>query len=100
MLMKMLGFPHRSSGKKSEAILLPIAVAHRNAYNNASGGAGSRTSLAFTEQQNCCQTVIHGLSPFTHYEIKVGALNIAGSGPLSPTFTVKTAEEGKEERKI
>lgn len=45
-------------------------------------------------EHDCCETVIYGLKAYTHYEIRVAASNVAGDGPLSMPFTVKTAEAG------
>ncbi|XP_035704830.1 Down syndrome cell adhesion molecule-like protein Dscam2 isoform X2 [Folsomia candida] len=75
---------HGNSGN-SATILVPSATSYRNFHNNAT-----------VNEQNCCETLIHGLLPFSHYEIKVRGLNIAGAGPLSPPFSVRTSEEAPQ----
>lgn len=50
---------HGNSGN-SATILVPSATSYRNFHNNAT-----------VNEQNCCETLIHGLLPFSHYEIKV-----------------------------
>ncbi|CAL8083145.1 unnamed protein product [Orchesella dallaii] len=67
---------------KSQVILVPLASASRRIN-------GNNVTL---REHDCCQAVIHGLRPYTHYEIRVAALNVAGVGPLSSPFTVKTKE--------
>ncbi len=79
-------FPTSSEYGKTQVILVPDAAAFRsnNRYNS---------SMTFREH-DCCQTIIHGLRAYTHYEVRVAASNVAGDGPLSMPFTVKTAEAG------
>lgn len=78
--------PTSSEYGKTQVILVPDAAAFRsnNRYNS---------SMTFREH-DCCQTIIHGLKAYSHYEIRVAASNVAGDGPLSMPFTVKTAEAG------
>lgn len=76
---------HRSLKGNTATILVPSTASYTSFNNNAT-----------VNEQNCCSFVVHGLSPFTHYEIKVSALNIAGEGPLSSPFSAKTSEEGEK----
>jgi len=41
----------------------------------------------------CCQYMLTGLTPYTQYGVRVQAMNIAGSGPVSSPLLLRTAQQ-------